>query len=175
MLLFHREPNRLFAALIAVPLPQKRVAGVGAAIALASLLPLAAAAAPQETVLYSFPGIRVGYPLAGLIMERRCKRRGAGSLPGDRLRRNQNGIEPAHRLPGCNSGRAGSRRRRTACVESLAAKVRCPPRLGRSKAPLRMTAEGQWPPSECGSDEEVESQNSMRSITKWELGGSLRL
>jgi hypothetical protein len=57
-------------------LPLRRVAGVAAEIALASLLSLPAAAASQETVLHSFPGNRVDFPLAGLVMD------GNGALYG---------------------------------------------------------------------------------------------
>ena len=67
----HSKVPRDHAAAGALPrLSMKRAAGLGVAIALTSLIGLPAAAAPQETVLYSFSGGADGsHPEAGLVMD----------------------------------------------------------------------------------------------------------
>ncbi len=74
----HSKFPRDHAAAGALPrLSMKRAAGLGVAIALTSLIGLPAAAAPQETVLYSFSGgADGGHPEAGLVMD------GNGALYG---------------------------------------------------------------------------------------------
>ncbi len=54
----------------------RRAAGLGAAIALTSLIGFPAAAAPQETVLYAFHGGASSFPYAGLVID------GNGALYG---------------------------------------------------------------------------------------------